>query len=275
MAAIFNMKSNKTLDNNVTLYSDYYNKPSWWFKVRYESQFKKYTSLSLLSKQDVEWHDKTILELGFGSGDILFSFPSDNYLIGAELSESAIKKAKKKAEKKNYKKTKFYDIRQSPDISQLDEKIDLVIASHVLEHVGDDELIIRQAFDALKSNGLFLVVVPIHEVIEEPNHVRTYSIEKLIDKFVFAGYQLIDFMENGAMFNLLARHREGLKTRWIIAERIYSVLTNFIFFPFVFICPTFLDRAVKKIFKEESHQCVALFQKSMNVHSQTAIGFNS
>jgi SAM-dependent methyltransferase len=55
-----------------------------------------------------------------------------------------------------------------------DETIDLIFASHVMEHISDDALAIKEIFRVLKPGGLAVLPVPIvaQETIEYPRHVR-------------------------------------------------------------------------------------------------------
>jgi SAM-dependent methyltransferase len=51
-------------------------------------------------------------------------------------------------------------------IDQPDERFDLIICSHVLEHVRDDRLAIRELFRVLKPGGIAILQVPISAFLE-------------------------------------------------------------------------------------------------------------
>ena len=84
---------------NQEAFGEYYNKPSWWFKIRYDTQYKRKTCLHILSKNGFLAKGKKILEIGFGCGETLLSF-SKASLYGVEISESAINLTNKKAKYK-------------------------------------------------------------------------------------------------------------------------------------------------------------------------------
>ena len=52
---------------------------------------------------------------------------------------------------------------------------DLVVCSHVLEHVESDQALLRQLVRSLRPGGYLLVNVPISEVWSDPKHVRSYD----------------------------------------------------------------------------------------------------
>lgn len=48
----------------------------------------------------------------------------------------------------------------------IDSKFDIIICSHVLEHVEEDQLALKNLYDALNPKGIILFLVPIHKEIE-------------------------------------------------------------------------------------------------------------
>ncbi len=83
---------------------------------------------------------------------------------------------------------------------------DLVIASHVLEHVVDDEALLRSLRAALKPGGLLLVNVPINELVPDPKHVRSYDAQQLERKLAGAGFEIVSLAEQDRVSGWLIRH---------------------------------------------------------------------
>src|SRR3990167_6477584 len=77
---------------NIETFDHYYDKPAWWFRWRYDTQVKRKTCLALIKNLKREWSKKRIFELGFGSGEVLCSFPTSCELYGAEISPTAVDK---------------------------------------------------------------------------------------------------------------------------------------------------------------------------------------
>jgi len=76
------------------------------------------------------------------------------------------------------------------------EEVDVIGAFDVLEHIHEDELVLRQTHQALKSGGLLLITVPQHRwlwsrVDENACHVRRYSKGELHEKLANAGFRVL------------------------------------------------------------------------------------
>ncbi len=91
----------------------------------------------------------------------------------------------------------------------LDNQFDLIICSHVLEHVPDDRKALRELYRVLKPGGQAILMVPVvkklGQVIEEPSltdiaerwrrfgqddHIRLYSPEGFTNRVIEAGFEL-------------------------------------------------------------------------------------
>jgi 2-polyprenyl-3-methyl-5-hydroxy-6-metoxy-1,4-benzoquinol methylase len=68
---------------------------------------------------------------------------------------------------------------------------DLIICSHVLEHVESDRVLLRQLVQALRTGGYLLANVPINEVGSDPKHVRSYTPEILEELMVSMGLNVV------------------------------------------------------------------------------------
>jgi ubiquinone/menaquinone biosynthesis C-methylase UbiE len=97
-----------------------------------------------------------------------------------------------------------YDITRIPEP---DERFDLILCYHVLEHVPEDQMAMRELFRVLKSEGTCLVQTPFREgeIYEDPSitgkeerkayfgqedHVRIYSAEGLKQRLEKAGFSV-------------------------------------------------------------------------------------
>lgn len=96
------------------------------------------------------------------------------------------------------------------------ESVDLVVANHVLEHVGDDRRALAEIFRVLRRGGLLIATIPLtegwDETYEDPaviapqdrelhfgqsNHVRYYG-RDFRDRIKDAGFKLHEFVGSGA-----------------------------------------------------------------------------
>lgn len=119
-----------------------------------------------------------VLDVGFGSGAMLLEFDGDCTVAGLEASPAAIDRVER-ATKGRW--------RQQPDLRHWDaatlalpftsRMFDVVIMSHVLEHVPDDRALLAEAHRVLVPGGHLVVMVPTEEPTWDDNdsHVRVYD----------------------------------------------------------------------------------------------------
>ena len=126
--------------------------------------------------------------LDFGAGKGTFS----RMLKGRGLSMSCVEKdpAMYESLKKEFSHV-YNDIDQVPDNS-----LDQVFSCNVLEHIENDQMVLKSLNRALNTNGLIYVYVPAHMFLytkfdKRIGHVRRYSEKEIKLKFENAGFNII------------------------------------------------------------------------------------
>lgn len=151
--------------------------------------------------------DDSVLELGYGDGivsAVLAETVSDLTIL--EGASSLVEIAKGKLPQVNCVDTLFEDFKPT-------KKYDVILASHVLEHVDDPVSILKQMTSWLSDNGKMIIVVPnknsIHRQLSvimglQPEldtlskrdhlvgHQRVYSLETLASDIQAAGLMPIE-----------------------------------------------------------------------------------
>jgi len=91
-----------------------------------------------------------VLDIGCGTGDVLYFLPDVNY-YGFDLDSSYIEMAKKRFDKRG----KFFCKMVSRDAVQGAEEFDLITAMGILHHLNDDEAhqLFELAYNLLKPGG--------------------------------------------------------------------------------------------------------------------------
>jgi SAM-dependent methyltransferase len=93
-----------------------------------------------------------------------------------------------------------------------DETFDVIICNHVLEHITDDRLAMREIYRVLKPEGLALLQVPVSEVIEityenpdivtaeerlkhfgQKDHVRIYGKKDYLLRLAGSGFKVTEY----------------------------------------------------------------------------------
>ena len=151
----------------------------WWYKNR---RFILEREISFLSQKT------NILDLGSaGGGNTLFLKSLGYKVTSVEFSDYAISLQKSKGIpviKADAKNLPFEH-----------DTFDLVLCLDVLEHITEDDLVIKEIFRVLKPNGNLIISVPQfsslwsqHDV--SVNHVRRYEKQELIKKLVLYSFKI-------------------------------------------------------------------------------------
>ena len=247
---------------NHVQYDEYYNKPDIWFRFRYRTRIKDLTCRYLIGKLEQKVKNGVIVELGFGHANILLSFSNSNKIIGSELSPSAIKNAKKKAVKRGFTNFLFYSIEEFPELSQVVKNADIVLASHVLEHIDDEVLFVNEAYKALKTGGHLIILIPLNELKEDPNHMRKYTVYSCRILHEKNGFKCLLEIENDHFFSILekiywGRSKSVVGSFYKVLWKLISIVMGCWSFRFY----RFMDKIAKCKLSSRPHQVGYIFEK--------------
>lgn len=137
---------------------------------------------------------RSFMEIGCGTGFVLSAIEASRHwdrLYGSELYEEGLAFARTR-------------LNGRAELVQMDARniptqysaIDAIGAFDVIEHIDDDEAVLRGIHRALKPEGGLIIAVPQHRwlwsyVDEESHHVRRYSARELHSKIERAGFRLL------------------------------------------------------------------------------------
>ena len=136
---------------------------------------------------------KRTLEIGCGIGNLTGLLLEHGKVIAADVNEDYLRKvAGEYRDHVNFEGTLLWDIRQTPPES-LKGAIDTILCSNVLEHVEDDESVLRRFSQLLPVNGRLIVLVPALKVLynafdRELGHFQRYGKEELRQKLTRNGF---------------------------------------------------------------------------------------
>lgn len=158
--------------------------------------FKKYINLvSSYINDNIDLSGKTILEIGCGQGDFinLISKDKDCSCFGFDPSLKELINLEKM---KLY--NKFFDEKYA---EILEQKIDLVILRHIMEHIIEPNDIIKNVYKVLKNDGKVYIEVPSCEYILKNyslfdilyEHCNYFNIESLKYIMYNNGMEVVDY----------------------------------------------------------------------------------
>lgn len=176
---------------------------NFWFRAR------NHLILTALRRHAPDM--RNMLEIGCGTGYVLAAiqraYPNAS-LVGSELFVEGLRHAAERVPGASFIQM---DARRIP----YQGCFDVIGAFDVIEHVQQDEAVLREACNALSDGGLMLITVPQHrwlwsEQDRLAHHVRRYSRQELIGKVEAAGFRVIratSFMTALLPLMLLSRRR--------------------------------------------------------------------
>lgn len=163
------------VEANKEFYEDRWER-SWKQRLLYEANSKRKIAAYALRKAGYRDGGKSVVDVGFGFGDILFSLAKTDSITGVELAESAVAQATREAQRRRFRRARFLTYAGAGPLPLDDAQYDLVICSHVLEHVPDDDALLTEIRRIMKPDGMAFLNIPINEEhVADPLHVRTYT----------------------------------------------------------------------------------------------------
>lgn len=133
-----------------------------------------------------------IIDIGCGSGLMLGVLANFGEVLGVDDNDAALDFARQNG----FFNVKRIDIAHLGKESDFHNKFDLVTCLDVMEHVNDDEFLIREIFQILKPDGYVLIAVPAYNFLwsehdEALDHKRRYTASELHRKLNDAGFKVI------------------------------------------------------------------------------------
>jgi len=249
------MKDN-TVDKNKQIYENLYSR-KLEFRFAFGVQQKKKTIKYILKKLKILLKNKKVLDIGFGSGDMLFIFDNSCELYGIEISENAVERCDIKAKKLKYKHD-FRVIDLSVELLPWKEKFDVIMCSHVLEHIPNDNDIIKWIAEHLSNSGIAIIAVPINEKKisqEEDNenelHYREYTPVEFNNKLNNQNLEVINSIANDSIDHFLNSIRRKGKA-FVVISRMLGAAFSLMPFPIL----SFIDAIFNKFYPYENYTVV-------------------
>jgi ubiquinone/menaquinone biosynthesis C-methylase UbiE len=141
------------------------------------------------------WLGKNILEVSCGIGNLTGLLLSHGRVIVADINEGYLRIVEDKFRgHSNLKDVFLWDVRKEPP-KNLCVAIDTIVCSNVLEHVEDDDSVLKNFYQLLPMGGRLIVLVPALKMLynvldQELGHFRRYDRKELSQKFTLNGFKI-------------------------------------------------------------------------------------
>ncbi len=175
----------------------YRGRQSWLHHLSYLRTCKVFAALDALDRIGFGGKDRSIFDYGFGAGTLFRHFPKDYRLFGVEQDPVVVHEVADSLAARGYDLVDLEPIfienwEQHP---LLERRYDLVVCSHVLEHVPDPAHMLSKLTECLAPGGYFLGLVPINERKQNLHH-ETVVDRQVIETWIDRGEcRLVDYGE--------------------------------------------------------------------------------
>jgi SAM-dependent methyltransferase len=175
--------------------------------LRFDIRYRCRRLHEVLSELGIDASAVDVLDVGFGGGDLLASFPSGCAVTGVDISRSAVERARTLKRFARFRSAQFELVGENDPDDLPPGPFDVVLSAHTLEHVDDDHRWVAAMRNRTKPGGIMAIFVPVEEPGYNPDHVRTYSVGSLVALLENAGLSVLH--SEGSM------HLNGHVWKWI------------------------------------------------------------
>jgi SAM-dependent methyltransferase len=139
---------------------------------------------------------RRVLEIGSGVGNITKFLLDRDLVIATDVEPQYLQLLKNNFEKYRKFLIEYLDISGTEMVRYRSHHIDSVICFNVLEHIEQDEKVLRNIFDVLEPKGRLLLLVPSHPRLygtldQHLGHHRRYGRKDLKNKLETIGFNII------------------------------------------------------------------------------------
>lgn len=136
-----------------------------------------------------------ILEAGCGIGNLTGWLLHQGRVLATDVKEDYLDMIREKyRDHANLIGTLIWDIREEPP-DKLEPTFQTIVCSNVLEHVEDDDLVLKHYYKLLPTGGRLILLVPALKVLYNHldkglGHYRRYGRKELIQKLTYRGFTI-------------------------------------------------------------------------------------
>lgn len=180
-------------------YSVYRGRQSALFHFAYMRTAKVKAARYLLGRNGIALRGIRVLDYGFGSGTFLRACDTSCRIAGVEVDEQNVQAVRGMLAQRGFD-TKDVDtlvVEHWTDHRLLasDRTYDLIVLSHVLEHLDDPTGVLQRLSQNLSPKGHIVALLPLNERTPDPNH-KWVCDRPLVERWsAQSGLPLVDYAE--------------------------------------------------------------------------------
>lgn len=159
----------------------YRGRQSWLNHAAYMRMSKVLLTLQLCRGAGLALDDRAILDYGFGAGTFFRYCPRGSRLFGVEMDAENVSAVRAMLQARGYSNLDLQtiEIEHWETHPLLDRRYDIILCSHVLEHLPDPPHFLKRISQCLNPAGVFIGLVPINERVMDVHHVQQMNRAKI------------------------------------------------------------------------------------------------
>ena len=163
----------------------------------YMRMAKVLLALHLCERAGITLEDKDILDYGFGAGTFYRYCPRGSRLFGVEIDPENVNAVRAMLAERGFvgADLQTIEIEHWEAHPLLKRKYDVILCSHVLEHLPNPAMFLKTLRECLNGDGVFLGLVPLNERIMDPHHVQRLDRAKIHAFAETAGLRMTTYIE--------------------------------------------------------------------------------
>lgn len=186
-----------TTSRQDTYYRVYRNRQSWWYHLAYMRLAKVLGVLYAFDRQGMDLDGKRVFDYGFGAGTFFRYCPKTAFLYGVELDPVHVERVAETLRARKYTQIDLRAVDEEGwrDHALLGRRYDVVVVSHVLEHVKSPVELLKRLADCVAPGGCLVALLPINERVGHDSHEWVVDATLVHDWATTAGVEIADGFE--------------------------------------------------------------------------------
>jgi SAM-dependent methyltransferase len=163
----------------------------------YMRMSKVLLALELCAKAGITLEGKEIFDYGFGAGTFFRYCPPNSRLFGVEIDPENVHDVQLMLRERGHPNAMLetIEIENWQAHPLLRRQYDVILCSHVLEHLPDPVGFLKTIRGCLRPTGCFLGLVPLNERVMDKHHVQRLNRAKIHGFAESAGLRVLVYLE--------------------------------------------------------------------------------
>ena len=160
-------------------------------------------ALDALHRAGVELRGSRVFDYGFGAGAFFRHCPRETHLFGVETDRQNVADVQVMLRLRGFDNTDLQHVEISDWVAHplLRKHYDVIVCSHVLEHMDKPVDLLRALAACIAAEGRLVCLVPINEVVMNPHHVHRVDRPTIEAWVAEAGLVVEDYREEDHIFS--------------------------------------------------------------------------